>query len=860
VRASRFATAAFAVTAICVVPSAASAQAAQPAAGGDAGDAASTARAVRAVRPPRIDGRDDDAVWQSAPRYSNFRQFQPRVDVDPTFRTEFRVAFDEKNLYVFVRMFDPHPDSIMHALSRRDQRGPSDQIKLLIDSYDDKRSGYELAVNPDGVKRDYAMSNDRDEDDSWDGVWDVATQVDSLGWTAEFRIPLSQLRYAAAGSHTFGFGIWRDIERLAERTSWPLYSPTRNGLVSQLGRLTGLEGLTSARRVEAVPYAVTKNVQRARPGGRYDRGQDATVGGDLKVGLTPNVTLDATVNPDFGQVEADPAVLNLSAFETFFAERRPFFVEGTGLYQFALNCYIVVDCSTNEGLFYSRRIGRSPSLAGLYGDASTATATPIAGAAKLTGRTKSGLAFGLLDALTERVNGPGGTAVEPQANYAVLRAQQDLNNGNTGFSVIGTAVNRSLDAASEPYLHRAAYAAGATYRDRFDNGNYELSAQLAGSRVEGTPAMITRTQSNAVHYFQQPGDDLRVDSNATSLSGWEGQLKFGKYGGGITRFETSLIQQSAGFDVNDLGYLRRADFVNWSTWAALSWRSQKWIYRWAQLNGNHWIAWNTSGRRYDHAINLNGHMGLLNNWDVHLGGTLSAISKTWCDRCTRGGPPVRKSTGFFPWGGFNTDSRKPVYGGFWFNFGWADAGNSSSASLSPYVNFRMGPQLTASLSAGIGHSNDDLQWFGNFVSGGTTHYSFAHLRQNTLDMSLRLNYTATPNLTFEFYGEPFVTTGTYTNVREVSGTPGADAYADRYRPYSPPSGTPMAFTYSQLRTNAVVRWEYRPGSTLFAVWQHGRQDYDNANRDQSWTHDYADLFALHPDNTFLLKVAYWLNR
>jgi hypothetical protein len=860
VRASRFATAAFAVTAICVVPSAASAQAAQPAAGGDAGDAASTARAVRAVRPPRIDGRDDDAVWQSAPRISNFRQFQPRVDVDPTFRTEFRVAFDEKNLYVFVRMFDPHPDSIMHALSRRDQRGPSDQIKLLIDSYDDKRSGYELAVNPDGVKRDYAMSNDRDEDDSWDGVWDVATQVDSLGWTAEFRIPLSQLRYAAAGSHTFGFGIWRDIERLAERTSWPLYSPTRNGLVSQLGRLTGLEGLTSARRVEAVPYAVTKNVQRARPGGRYDRGQDATVGGDLKVGLTPNVTLDATVNPDFGQVEADPAVLNLSAFETFFAERRPFFVEGTGLYQFALNCYIVVDCDTNEGLFYSRRIGRSPSLAGLYGDASTATATPIAGAAKLTGRTKSGLAFGLLDALTERVNGPGGTAVEPQANYAVLRAQQDLNNGNTGFSVIGTAVNRSLDASSEPYLHRAAYAAGATYRDRFDNGNYELSAQLAGSRVEGTPAMITRTQSNAVHYFQQPGDGLRVDSNATSLSGWEGQLKFGKYGGGITRFETSLIQQSAGFDVNDLGYLRRADFVNWSTWAALSWRSQKWIYRWAQLNGNHWIAWNTSGRRYDHAINLNGHMGLLNNWDVHLGGTLSSISKTWCDRCTRGGPPVRKSTGFFPWGGFNTDSRKPVYGGFWFNFGWADAGNSSSASLSPYVNFRMGPQLTASLSAGIGHSNDDVQWFGNFVSGGTTHYSFAHLRQNTLDMSLRLNYTATPNLTFEFYGEPFVTTGTYTNVREVSATPGADAYADRYRPYSPPSGTPMAFTYSQLRTNAVVRWEYRPGSTLFAVWQHGRQDYDNTNRDQSWTHDYADLFALHPDNTFLLKVAYWLNR
>ncbi|MEA3247232.1 MAG: DUF5916 domain-containing protein [Gemmatimonadota bacterium] len=858
-RTSTFATALLAV-AVIFPARAPRAQSGPSPAARDAAVAAATATAVRAEQAPRIDGRDDDAVWQGAPRYSNFRQFQPKVDVDPSFRTEFRVAYDDRNLYVFVRMFDPHPDSIMHALSRRDQRGPSDQIKLLIDSYDDKRSGYELAVNPDGVKRDYSMSNDRDEDQSWDGVWDVATAVDSLGWTAEYRVPLSQLRYAPGPTHTFGFGIWRDIERLAERTSWPLYSPTRNGLVSQLGRLRGLEGLSSARRVEAVPYVVTKNVQRVRADGSYDRGQDATVGGDLKVGITPNVTLDATVNPDFGQVEADPAVLNLSAFETFFSERRPFFVEGTGLYQFALNCYIVVDCSTNEGLFYSRRIGRSPSLAGLYGDASTATATPIAGAAKLTGRTKSGLAFGLLDAVTERVNGLGGRAVEPQANYVVVRAQQDLNDGNTGFSFIGTAVNRSLDTASAQFLHRAAYAAGATYRDRFDKGNYEFNAQLAGSRVEGTPAMITRTQTNAVHYFQQPGDGPGVDSSATSLSGWEGQLKFGKYGGGITRFETSIVQQSAGFDVNDLGYLRRADLLNWSTWAALSWQSQKWIYRWAQINGNHWIAWNSAGRKFDQGINFNGHMGLLNNWDVHLGGTFANLSKTWCDRCTRGGPAVRKSSGFFPWGGFNTDSRKPIYGGFWFNFGWADAGNSSNASLSPYVNFRVGPQFTASLSTGVSHSNDDLQWLGNFVSGGTTHYSFAHLKQNTLDMSLRLNYTATPNLTFEFYGEPFVTTGTYTNVREVSGTPGADAYADRYRPYTPPAGTPMAFTYSQLRTNTVVRWEYRPGSTLFAVWQHGRQDYVNANPDRPWARDYGDLFALHPDNTFLLKVAYWLNR
>jgi len=359
-----------------------------------------TAVSVRAERAPVIDGRDDDAVWRGAPRVSDFRQFSPRIDTVPSLQTEFRVAYDERNLFVFVRMFDPHPDSILHALTRRDVRGPSDQIKILVDSYDDRRSGYEFAVNPDGVKRDFSMSNDTQEDGSWNGIWDVATRVDSLGWTAEFRIPLSQLRYARGESNAFGFGVWRDIERYNERAAWPVYLPTKNGLVSQLGRLTGLVGIASDQRIEATPYVVTKNVERATAASAYARNQRVTVGGDLKLGLTPNVTLDATINPDFGQVEADPAVVNLTAFETFFAEQRPFFVEGTGLYRFQLNCYIVVDCSTNEGLFYSRRIGRSPTLRGLYGDAATATATPIATAGKLTGRTASGLSFGLLDAVT----------------------------------------------------------------------------------------------------------------------------------------------------------------------------------------------------------------------------------------------------------------------------------------------------------------------------------------------------------------------------------------------------------------------------------------------------------------------------
>jgi hypothetical protein len=819
-----------------------------------------TAAAVLASQSPLIDGKNADAVWRTAPVVGAFRQFEPKVDVDPSFKTEFQAAYDEHNLYVFVRMYDPRPDSIMHALSRRDVRGASDQIKLLIDSYNDKRSGYEFAVNPDGVKRDFSMSNDGNEDESWDAVWDVATTVDEKGWTAEFRIPLSQLRYARSETNTFGFGIWRDIERYKERDSWPLWSPQRNGISSQLGQLTGLTGISTARRIEAAPYAVTKNVQRALPNSRFERSQQVTIGGDLKVGLTPNVTLDATINPDFGQVEADPAVVNLSAFETFFAERRPFFVEGTGLYQFQLNCYIVVDCSTNEGLFYSRRIGRSPSLGGLYGDATTPTSTPIAAATKLTGRTKSGLSFGVLDAATPRVEGVNDRTVEPTSNYAVLRANQDLRGGEAGISAIATAVNRSLDEWTSPYLNKNAYTTGLTARNRFHNGQYEIAGQFAASRISGTPRVIAAVQRSSVHYFQQPGDDLELDTTRTSLDGYEGQVKFGKYGGGVTRFETSVVRQSAGFDVNDIGYLRRADLMDWSTWGALSFRNARGIYRWLQINGNHWETWNTSGTRLENAMNFNGHMGLTNNWDVHLGGTVGKLTPSFCDRCTRGGPVLRQSRTFSPWGGVNTDSRRVISGGMWVNLYYADEGRTTSDSWSPYVNIRASSRFTVNLGAGLSHNHDNTQWFGNFTTNGVTHYSFAHLDQLSRSSSIRINYTHTPNLTFEFYGEPFTTTGTYTNVREVSATPRADSYDARFTAYNAPAEADRQFRFTQLRTNSVVRWEYRPASTLFLVWAHGRQASASDAPSQSWSRDYRDLFALHPDNTFLIKVAYWMSR
>jgi hypothetical protein len=820
------------------------------------------ATVVPAATPPELDGRDDDPAWQGAPKYSGFRQFEPKVDVDPSFRTEFRAAHDARNLYVFVRMFDPHPDSIMRALSRRDVRGPSDQIKLLIDSYNDRRSGFEFAVNPDGVKRDYSMSNDGNEDESWNGVWDVATRIDSLGWTAEFRIPLSQLRYTG-GTTAFGFGIWRDVERYRERSSWPLYHPQRTGLSSQLGRLEGLSGLSTARRLEVTPYVVTKSFQRTTSSGEYDRVFDVTGGGDVKVGVTPNMTLDATINPDFGQVESDPSVVNLTGFETFLYERRPFFVEGTRLYRFELNCYIVVDCSTNEGLFYSRRIGRAPQLSYLYGDESTPTATAIAAAMKLTGRTKSGLNIGVLDAVTREVNGTLDRTVEPLTNYGVLRILQDFRGGDADIGMIGTAVNRSVDQWSDPFLHRAAYSGGLTFRNRFSGRRFELAGQLAGSHVVGTPAAILLTQRSFAHFYQQPGDDPVVDTTRESLSGYSAQLKFGKYSGGITRFETSVVRMSPGFEANDLGFLNRADVMDWSTWAALSFREARGIYRWAQINGNHWERWNTSGLRLENAVNFNGHIGTNNNWDFHAGATMARLTESYDDRETRGGPPLRQSRRLSPWAGFNTDSRKTVSGGLFVNLSYGDDGKTDALFLDPYVTLRLGSPFELTLGGGFARDHNDSQWFRNFVDTLTlvTHYSFAHLDYEETSISVRMNYTMTPNLTLELYARPFRATGVYTNFREVSATPDAESYDARFQSYTPPLDVETQFKFTDLISNSVLRWEYLPGSTLFVVWQHGREGPGPDDTfHQSWIRDYQKLFSLHPENTFLIKIAYWLSR
>jgi hypothetical protein len=805
-----------------------------------AGAAAATASAHRTARAPLVDGRADDAAWADATVIDRFLEYEPNTGAEPRFRTEVRVLYDDRALYVLARMHDPAPDSILPLLSRRDVRTQSDQIKLVIDAYHDGRTAFQFCLNPAGVKRDFYVYNDGVEDVTWDGVWDGAARVDSLGWVAEFRIPFSQLRFANAPAHTFGLLVVRDVARTGQRISWPLFHRNRQGYVSQAGTLTGIDGLTPPRRIEVVPYVVTKNVTQARLGDAsgYRHPQQLAVGGDAKIGLASNLTLDATINPDFGQVEADPAVLNLGAFEQFFEERRPFFLEGAGTFAYRTACDDIDTGCT--GLFYSRRIGRSPQLSGEYGDAASPTVSTIQGAAKLTGRLPSGLSVGVLDAVTQRERGGLGT-LEPAANYLVARASQDLRGGQSGVGAMVTAVNRSLDPTASPFLRRSAYT--------------------SGSAVSGSTAAITRLQRDGVHRYQRPDDGLVLDSTRTRLTGDAQRLTISKFGGGITRFQTVYQRFSPGFESNDLGFQVRADEQLFRNWFSFNLQKPTRLYRQAYLNFNEWNSWTTAGLRTNIGVNTNWHVQLpIQHW-LHAGATANAIGASFDDRVARGGPAVRQSPSWSTFAGWEGDGRWAVNPNFFANMFGGDEGNSRGWSLDPGVSLRLASRVSSSLNLSYRRNRDDAQWVANVGDAGadSTRYTFAHLDQTTMSVTTRLNVTATPTLSLQLWAQPFVSTGRYSNLRALA-SPRATRYADRFVPYvDTGDNVDDGFDVAQLRANTVLRWEYRPGSALFVVWQHGRESFDETATRFNFRRDYGDLWRLHPNNTFLVKFSYWLN-
>jgi hypothetical protein len=811
--------------------------------------------ATRAAPAPVIDGRDRDAVWSAAQIISGFRQFDPVEDGDPTFPTEAKVAYDERNLYVLVRAFDPHPDSIMALLSRRDERTQSDYIRVIVDSYHDKRTGYQFMVNPAGVQRDIYLFNDAEEDVTWNAVWEVKTSIDSLGWTAEFRIPLNQLRFGTREEHTFGVGIHREVARLNERTSWPLWRRTQFGIASQLGEIRGIRGIGENRRMELMPYSVQSNESRQR-GDTYGRTQRSTVGADLKIGLSSNLTLDATINPDFGQVEADPAVLNLSAFEQFFEERRPFFLEGTGIFSFA------IDCNDGQctGPFYSRRVGRPPQTGFLSQDyRAVPTASTILGAAKLTGRLSNGMSLGVMTALTSREAVGDTLTVEPTSNYIVARMQQDFRRGLSGIGAIFTAVNRRLDDHTRSFLRRDAYTAGMDWRHRFGpSNNLQLSGHALGSLVRGSEDAIARTQLSGVHFYQRPDDDIEYDPTRTSLSGVSAGLNLQKSGGGITRFYTGVWYKSPGLEVNDVGYMQNVNSMGQSNWFALVFQQPRAFYRRLQVNFNQWNAWTTDGPNVGHGGNINLNSQLKNMWFVYGGAGVEVGAL--CGVCLRGGPALWEQPAYYGFSGFTADQRKPIVPGLGFDWGRSDGGRSWRYNFGPNVSMRLASRFSSSIGLNFSRNVQDRQWIANYgaIAHDTTHYTVAHLDQKTVSVTTRVNWTASPTLSLQVYAQPFATGGDYSDWRRARD-PHNRSYDDQWEPFTLRGSDPGGFNFKQFRSNTVLRWEYRPGSTLFFVWQQGRtQDAIDAGS-FSFSRDYRKLFRAHPENTFLVKASYWFS-
>ena len=754
-----------------------------------------------------------------------------------------------------MRAFDPRPDSILSVLQRRDGFALSDDIILGVDSYHDKRTGYMFRLTAAGSMADGYMFNDGEEDWGWNAVWQGAARVDSLGWIAEYRIPLSQLRYVPSGDNTFGLFIARRVARRGERMAWPLIRRSRTGAVSQWGEVPGFLGLQAPRRVELMPYSVARYGYKPLGDGAPRSAGTTQLGADVKIGLTSNVTLDAAINPDFGQVEADPGVLNLSAFEQFYAERRPFFLEGSGIFRYDLDC----DDGACTGLFYSRRIGRAPQLGDRYGDAASPQQTAILGAAKVTGRLGNGLSIGFLDAVTDRVQGTQARTIEPMTNYGVVRLQQDLHGGNSGIGLMLTNTTRRVDQWSHDVLRGDAWTGGLDARHRFGGNRFQLSAQLAGSRVTGSAAAIARTQRSNVHLYQRTdASHLTYDSTRTSMTGTVAQLSFEKQGGGITRFNTSAWYVTPGFEINDLGFRTRADEAGVSAWMGIRPTKPFGIMRRGGLNFNVYSVYNTSGLATGNGGNINANGQFRNFWQGYVGTGINSVFATYSDRDARGGPVVFQPRRVQMWVGTDGDSRKAIAPSIFAFGGRRLDGRGSNWNLSLGAQFRVGGQLNGSVKFGYGRTIDDQQWLGNFSDSGATSYTFARLSQSTSSVTTRLNYTITPTLSLESYLQPFVGIVEYADWRALADGRSKDN-ALRFRPYTS-RGAPSGFRFGQLRTNNVIRWEYHPGSVLFFVWSQGRDAFTDAPTDYGVQPGWSDLFAQRPQSVFLVKASYWFGR
>ena len=854
--------------------------------------------AVRLTEPIHVDGRLDEPAWPTARALSDFQQKDPIEFAEPRDRTEVSFLYDDEALYVGARMYSSNPGAVPRDLTRRDQYGNSEHIVISVDPYLDRRTAYSFSVTAGGVRRDYYHAFDSEShfarDFTFDPVWEAKVAFDSLGWTAEMRIPFSQVRYNSTAVQTWGLNISRWIPQRNENLAWIVVPRTQNGFVSRFGTLTGMEGIPPSRRIEILPFVaanakLSAQTDPANPLSASTSGE-GRAGADFQMGIGPSLTLSGTINPDFGQVEADPAELNLSAFETFFPERRPFFTENRQLLEGPVSSY-----------YYSRRIGGRPrgTAEGDFVDAPSNST--ILGAAKMTGRTQSGLSVGALAALTQREFAQtydsaqgvyGRQEIEPAAVYGVARLSQQFGADASTMGVSLAGVRRifsSADALTER-LTRTSLAGGGDWNLRFQGGRYSLRGQLGFSFIEGDSAALVRIQRTSAHYFQRPdATHGRIDSTRTRLAGLTAALRFQKQDGNLL-YEIEGETTSPGFETNDQGRLSRDNRLEVSGNLRYRQTTPGPVFRrWeigTRMNGE----WNYDGDRTGSRVAVWATGQWANYIDSRI--TLYHAPAGWSHTATRGGP-VMGTIGYLGAEfGANSNMSNPN--------GWRFQGEVSRASAGDRL-YRLGGSLFFRPASTIGFSIDPswsnhlntrqyvTQLEGGLPASYRTRYIFATVDQTVLSTRFRLNYTLSPNLSIEGYAEPFASSAGYSSYGELPGARASElrsygtdgtsivrASDQYYRVADARTGTAFDLSASDFnefsfRSNLVLRWEWRPGSTLFLVWQQNRRGSCSAFADRllcpsDLTPGMApgpgalgEAFGVPGDNFLAIKVSYWLS-
>ncbi|HEX9829635.1 MAG TPA: DUF5916 domain-containing protein [Bacteroidota bacterium] len=846
----------------------------------------------------RIDGIIDEPVWRTAQRADGFIQRRPNQGAPATQQTEAWVLYDDDAVYVAARMYDASPDSVVGELFRRDGTVLSDWFSVVIDSYFDRRTAFSFGMNPAGVKRDILLYNDTSEDPTWDAVWEASARRDAEGWTAEFRIPLSQLRFSDASDQlTWGINFQRSIARTGEDSHWSPVPGDNSTFVSRFGTLTGIRGLTSPARFEVLPYVASRltRIPNRSPGDPFYNANDffGNAGADFKYGLSSDFTLTGTINPDFGQVEADPAIINLSAFETFFSERRPFFLEGSEIFSFGrsrnYNSY------GGGNYFYSRRIGRAPQrgIGAAYVD--MPGQTTILGAAKLSGKTSGGWSVGLLDAITQResaryIDGSGieqSAFVEPFTNYLVGRVKKDFE-GRTFIGGMVTSVNRDLnDPAFNPIMHKSALSAGIDFEHRWSDQNWLVNGVIAGTRVSGDKAALERTQRSNTHYFQRPDADyLGVDPNRTSLTGYNAEVGLMKVGGGNWVGSLTYQEVSPELEMNDMGFASQSDRRAFSTYYEYNDRTPGEYFRNYGIYGYTNHAWTFGGDQIFEAYNTGFYSTLVNFWKF----------ETWAyydpdfysDKLTRGGPLMKVvrqyGTGFW----MQSDNREKIYASLSVSFR-EDSSGEYDKYVSMNFNFRPTPALQITVSPQLGFERDTDQYITGVNDALATatygrRYVFANVALTNFSINTRVDWAFTPELSLQLSLRPFIQARDFSEYKEflqpktydfaVYGRDkGTLTYNSATRQYTadPDGAGPAApfqfgsnfgqddFNFRSIQANMVLRWEYLPGSTVYVVWQHLRSN-SGLVREFNLSRDTDELFSEPADNIFLIKLSYWFGQ